>query len=130
MVGGFSNRKCNTESLPIFGFDPAADWSNPLHCYGTEASKILALDNNGNKSLSKKFYLTKNQIYWAIKKEMAITLEDVLARRTRSLFLDAYETELLAPKVAKIMAEVLKKDKFWINVELEKFRSIIKNYKL
>ena len=74
MVGGFSNRKCNTESLPIFGFDPAADWSNPLHCYGTEASKILALDNNGNKSLSKKFYLTKNQIYWAIKKEMAIIL--------------------------------------------------------
>ena len=131
IVGGLSERKCNTESLPIFGFDPSTDWNQPLHCYGTEANKILALDKeNGNKSLSNKLYITKNQIHWGIKEEMAHKLEDILARRTRCLFLDAYETEKIAPKVAEIMAEVLNKNQEWINEELEQFKLIIKNYQL
>ena len=131
IVGGLSERKCNTESLPIFGFDPSTDWNQPLHCYGTEANKILALDKeNGNKSLSDKLYITKNQIHWGIKEEMAHKLEDILARRTRCLFLDAYETEKIAPKVAEIMAEVLNKNQEWINEELEQFKLIIKNYQL
>ena len=61
---------------------------------------------------------------------MAHKLEDILARRTRCLFLDAYETEKIAPKVAEIMAEVLNKNKEWINGELEQFKLIIKNYQL
>ena len=61
---------------------------------------------------------------------MAHKLEDILARRTRCLFLDAYETEKIAPKVAEIMAEVLNKNQEWINEELEQFKLIIKNYQL
>ena len=61
---------------------------------------------------------------------MAHKLEDILARRTRCLFLDAYETEKIAPKVAEIMAEVLKENQEWINGELEQFKLIIKNYQL
>jgi glycerol-3-phosphate dehydrogenase len=61
---------------------------------------------------------------------MAHKLEDILARRTRCLFLDAYETEKIAPKVAEIMAEVLNKNQEWINGELEQFKLIIKNYQL
>ena len=75
-------------------------------------------------------YITKNQIHWGIKQEMATNLEDILARRTRCLFLDAYETETIAPKVAKIMAKILKKNQNWIDQELKKFKSIIKNYQL
>ena len=130
MVSGLSERKCNTETLPIFGFDPTTNWNDPLHFYGTEAKKVESLDLNGNKSLSDKLYITKNQICWAIKNEMAITLEDVLARRTRCLFLDAYETEKIAPKVAEIMAFELKKEKKWIIQELKNFNLILKNYQL
>ena len=130
IVGGLAERKCNTESLPIFGFDPRTDWNNPLHCYGTEAFKIRAINRDGNKSLSKKLFITKNQVIWAIREEMALTLEDVLARRTRCLFLDAYETENLAPKIVKIIAQELGKDKFWIDGELKKFKSLLKNYQL
>lgn len=131
MVGGLAERKCNTESLPIFGFDPLINWNNPLHCYGTEASKVQALDTKeGNKSLSEKFYITKNQIQWAIQEEMAQTLEDVLARRTRCLFLDAYETERIAPVVAKIMAQIQNQNQAWIDHEIKVFKSIIKNYQL
>ena len=59
-----------------------------------------------------------------------MTLEDVLARRTRCLFLDAYETEKIAPKVAEIMAIELKKEKKWIIQELKNFNLILKNYQL
>ena len=130
MVSGLSERKCNTETLPIFGFDPTTNWNDPLHFYGTEAKKVEAMDLNGNKSLSSKLFITKNQICWAIKNEMAITLEDVLARRTRCLFLDAYETEKIAPKVAEIMAFELKKGKKWVIQELKNFNLILKNYQL
>ena len=130
MVSGLSERKCNTETLPIFGFDPTTNWNDPLHFYGTEAKKVEAMDLNGNKSLSSKLFITKNQICWAIKNEMAITLEDVLARRTRCLFLDAYETEKIAPKVAEIMAFELKKEKKWVIQELKNFNLILKNYQL
>ena len=61
---------------------------------------------------------------------MALTLEDILARRTRCLFLDAFETEKIAPKVASIMAEVLKKDSQWIKNEIDTFNLLIKNYQL
>ena len=130
VVGGFSERKCNTETLPVFGFDTNSDWSDPLHCYGKEASKIKALDPSGNQSLSKKLFITKNQIHWAVQEEMASCLEDVLARRTRCLFLDAYETEKIAPEVARIMAEILNQDQTWIDSELQSLNSTIKNYQL
>jgi glycerol-3-phosphate dehydrogenase len=130
VVGGFSERKCNTETLPVFGFDANSDWSDPLHCYGKEASKIKALDPDGNQSLSKKLFITKNQIHWAVQEEMASCLEDVLARRTRCLFLDAYETEKIAPEVARIMAGILNQDQTWIDSELKSLNYTIKNYQL
>jgi glycerol-3-phosphate dehydrogenase len=93
--------------------------------------KIQALEiKDGNKSLSDKLYITKNQIHWGVKEEMATNLEDILARRTRCLFLDAYETEKIAPKVAETMAKILNKNQNWINQELKDFKSIIKNYQL
>jgi len=130
MVGGFSERNCTTKNLPIFGFEANSDWNDSLHFYGSEASKIRDLDPNGNQSLSEKIHITKNQIHWAVKEEMALRLEDVLARRTRGLFLDANETAKIAPEVAKIMAQILNQDQAWIDSELKSLNSIIKNYQL
>ena len=130
MVGGFSERNCTTKNLPIFGFEANSDWNDSLHFYGSEASKIRDLDPNGNQSLSEKIHITKNQIHWAVKEEMALRLEDVLARRTRGLFLDANETAKIAPEVAEIMAQILNQDQAWIDSELKSLNSIIKNYQL
>ena len=131
MVGGFQDRKCTTETLPILGNDFNVDFTNPYHFYGTEAPKIKALNpEKANQSLSEKLFISENQVLWAVQEEMAMTLEDVLARRTRCLFLDAYETEKIAPEVAKIMSKVLKKDAQWIEKELEKFSLILKKYQL
>ena len=129
-VGGLSEKKCKTEEIPIFGYDQNTNWQDPLHFYGTEAKKVEKLSKTGNHSLSKKLHITKNQILWALREEMAITLEDILARRTRCLFLDSSETEKIAEEVVMIMAYEMKKNNTWINQELKTFKSLVKNYKI
>ncbi|MDA9660427.1 glycerol-3-phosphate dehydrogenase/oxidase [Flavobacteriaceae bacterium] len=129
MVGGLKDVKCRTHKLKLSGYDENIDFDNPLHAYGSDATKITAQGTaRDNKSLSSKFYITKNLILWSIQKEMAIHLEDVLARRIRCLFLDAKETQKIAPSVAEIMANYLNKDEFWIKDELSSTNKIIKNY--
>jgi len=131
LVGGFSDRKCNTENLPVLGNDFKADFDDPYYVYGTEASKIKALNPKlAEKSLSDTLFITENQVIWAIQEEMAITLEDVLARSTRCLFLDAHETEKIAPQVAEIMRKILKKDSQWAEAEMKKFNLILKKYQI
>ena len=129
-VGGLPERKCNTEHVPIHGYDPKSDWQSPLHVYGSDSEKIIALNPNGNTSLATTFHITENQIQWAIEEEMAITLEDVLARRVRGLFLDAKESLRIAPTVAQLMAKFMNTNQQWEKEQLKSFESLAQNYKL
>jgi len=126
-VGGLPERKCSTELLPIHGYDYNADWSDPMHAYGTDAEKIREL-SFGNDSLSEAFYISPNMVYWACSEEMAVTLEDVLARRHRGLFLNAKETIRIAPLVAKLMAEYLGKNQKWVSEQLTAYRQVASAY--
>jgi len=132
ILGGLKASKSLTENLAIHGYNKNPDFDDPLHVYGSDLNKIKSLTNdpNGNKSLSKKLHITKHQILWAIQKEMALTLEDVLARRTRCLFLDVFETEKLIDKVLKIMGETLNKGQNWKNEQKLSFLYLTKNYKI
>ena len=129
-VGGLPERACITHSLPIHGYDYNSDWSNPMHVYGADIDKISALDEEGNTSLSEAVHLTKNQIIWAVREEMAMTVEDVLARRTRTLFLNAAEAKILATQVAQIMAEEMGEDQNWIENQIENFTTLTHNYQI
>ena len=129
-VGGLPERACITHSLPIHGYDYNSDWSNPMHVYGTDIDKISALDEEGNTSLSEAVHLTKNQIIWAVREEMAMTVEDVLARRTRTLFLNAAEAKNLAAQVAQIMAKEMGEDQNWIENQIENFTTLTQNYQI
>lgn len=129
-VGGLPERACITHSLPIHGYDYNSNWSNPLHVYGTDTEKILQLDEEGNESLSDQLHLSKNQIIWAVREEMAMSVEDVLARRSRALFLNAEATLALAPKVAEIIAEEAGHDQDWIDQQIKEFTALTQNYLL
>jgi glycerol-3-phosphate dehydrogenase len=59
---------------------------------------------------------------------MAVSVEDVLARRTRLLFLDAKGAIAAAPLVAKHMANVFNKDEEWIKSETDDFIQLANNY--
>jgi glycerol-3-phosphate dehydrogenase len=61
---------------------------------------------------------------------MARTVEDFLARRTRSLFLDAKASIEMAPKVAKLMAKELKKNRKWVKDQIDSYNLIAKDYLL
>lgn len=132
LVGGLSSSKSITENLKIHGYNKNPNFKDPLHVYGTDLKKIIKLtrDPDGNKSLSKKLNITKHQVLWAIQKEMALTLEDILARRTRCLFLDVFETEKLIDQVLEIMAEALSKNESWKSEQKLSFLSLTKKYKI
>lgn len=127
-VGGLPERKCNTERIPIHGYDFNSDWDNPLHVYGSDIEKIIALNPNGNTSLATTFHITENQIQWAVEQEMAVTLEDVLARRVRGLFLDAKESLRIAPTVVRLMAKFMNTNQQWETEQLKSFESLAQNY--
>lgn len=78
--------------------------------------------------LSPNLPISEEQIIQACKKEMALTLLDVLARRSRCLFLDAKETQKIAPKAAQIMAIALNCKEGWAEVQVQQFNAIAKNY--
>jgi glycerol-3-phosphate dehydrogenase len=105
-VGKFSYRSPVTRTLQIEGseFD-VIDYDAPIETIYSAAN-------------TKKF----------IEEEMAVSIEDVLARRTRLLFLDAGKAMQAAPLVAKQMAAVLNKNEEWIETETESFIQLAKNY--
>ena len=80
--------------------------------------------------ISEELHLLKAQVVWAVRMEMARTLEDCLARRTRALQLDAEETLKIAPRVAEIMAREMGYNKNWEAKQLQSFTSLAQNYLL
>ena len=71
---------------------------------------------------------TVEDVERAVRYEMAQTVEDVLARRTRCLFLDAAVAIELAPVVAEIMAKELGKNADWVAREIEEFEKVASGY--
>ena len=71
-----------------------------LHAYGTEAEWVAGLPG-ADKELA--HGLTEAMIRFAARYEYACTVEDVLARRSRLLFLDARLAAEVAPRAADIM---------------------------
>ncbi|WP_026955254.1 glycerol-3-phosphate dehydrogenase/oxidase [Algoriphagus vanfongensis] len=106
---------------------PAGHWS----VYGAEASKIQQIASS-NPLLAEKIHpaypYIMAEIYWAIHQEMAVKLEDVLARRIRLLFLDAQAAIDCSEKAVKLMAKELNKDEAWASKELEDFQNVAKKY--
>jgi glycerol-3-phosphate dehydrogenase len=73
-----------------------------LHSYGTEAQRVGQLEGAG-QTLG--WGLTEAMVRFAARHEYARTAEDVLARRSRILFLDAKMAHDLAPAVGDILRE-------------------------
>lgn len=126
-------RPCQTKNLKLWGYSTDHLFGEEaLSRYGSDLDKIkhASDDASGNTNLIEGLELSENQILWSIREEMAVTLEDVLARRSRCLFIDAKKSVLIAEKVTKIMAEEMGKDEDWMALQLSNFKSIAKNYQL
>jgi glycerol-3-phosphate dehydrogenase len=132
MLGGLPERECITKHLPIHGFRMDIDpYKDPMAPYGLDKEDILAIgeeEEGVSGYISEKLNILKAQIVWAVRKEMARTIEDVLARRTRALFLDARESIRIAPETALIIANELNRDEMWVERQIEDFKRVAKNY--
>ncbi|HRB78917.1 MAG TPA: glycerol-3-phosphate dehydrogenase/oxidase, partial [Niabella sp.] len=115
----------------IHGFIEKTDWNDPLFFYGSDRTLLKAkMNGSADIWLSDTLKIHEMQVVWAVEKEMARTVEDVLARRTRALFLDARESIRICEPVARIMATVLGKDNDWIQHQINDYRKLALQYVL
>jgi len=104
-----------------------------LYVYGSDAKAIkdMMIDHpEMAEQLHDQMDFTVAEVVWACREEMAITLDDVLARRVRALYLDARAAIEMAPKVAAIMARELGEDEDWQVRQIEEFTSLAQGYYL
>ncbi|GAA0872871.1 glycerol-3-phosphate dehydrogenase/oxidase [Gangjinia marincola] len=122
-----------TETLPIYGnYEGAAfDAKDVLSVYGSDALSIHKLMKD-NPAYAEKIHpdydYTIAQVIWGIRYEMARTVEDILARRIRLLFLDAKAAIQAAPVVAETMKQQLNSTEAWKQERLNNFYKVAHKY--
>jgi len=133
-TGNLPDRRCTTRNLPVFGCDRHADLrTDPLAVYGAERFDLLKLEEREPEWrgwLSQPLGIRRSQLKWAVQYEMARTVEDFLARRTRALFLDARESLRLAEEVARLMAVELGHNDAWAKQQVADYRRVADTYVL
>ena len=125
------NRKCITKTLKIHGWRPNPDLASHYYIYGSDEPALHQLEQENSKyqeKISSHFDYTYGEVAWAVRYEMARTLDDVLARRVRLLYIDAKEALRVAPAVAQFMASELNKPNSWVEEQVATFTAIAKNY--
>lgn len=131
MVGGLPERKCVTETMPIHGYVKNTRFDSPDYFYGSDRIPLNAMiqaDPELGQRLHPDYPYTRAQVVWAVRNEMARTVEDFLSRRIRMLLLDARVSMAMAPEVAHIMARELKLDPAWIRSQVADYQALAKGY--
>ena len=124
-------RKCVTKNLRVHGYRENPDMSDHTYVYGSDEPEIRELAKRNpeyGEKISEKYDYTVAEVIWAVRNEMARTLDDVLARRVRLQYIDAREALRVAPRVARIMASEMQRDKAWIDRQLRDYGEILKNF--
>jgi glycerol-3-phosphate dehydrogenase len=114
-------KPCVTHNLNIHGYHPNSDRFGRLAVYGSDAPEVEKLVG---ARLHPALPYTEAEVVWAVREEMAETVEDVLARRTRALFLNARAAMECAPRVASVMARELDRPVR----EIDSFMAVARNY--
>ncbi|WP_114782245.1 glycerol-3-phosphate dehydrogenase/oxidase [Botryobacter ruber] len=122
---------CPTAAIKIHGYQAATHTAGHLAVYGSDAAAIEALVAGRaelGSRLHEDFPYRQAEVVWAVRHEMARTVEDVLARRLRVLFLDARAAIRMAPKVAAILAQELGQDERWVQQQISSFTRLAGRY--
>jgi glycerol-3-phosphate dehydrogenase len=124
---------CLTHHLKIHGWHTEVKQLGDLSVYGSDAAGIRELIR-ANPTLGRKLHpalsYMQAEVIWAVRHEMARTIEDVLARRMRALFLNARAALEMAPTVAELMAAELGRDGAENEKQLTAFQGVVRNYVL
>jgi len=133
LLGGLPESECKTKELKIHGYLAEPDFEDPFYVYGSDKEALIKLiDKNPDYAvkLDPELHYVAGQVIWGVRNEMARTIEDVLARRLRALFLNAKASVRMAPKVAQMMAIELNRDAKWVDQEIKNFNKVADTYML
>ena len=132
VVAGLPKVASPTLDLKLHGWtDQVAAIAESERAYGTDLRAIQRLsaeDAALEKLLHPRLPYRCREVVWAARYEMARTVEDVLARRTRALFLDARAAIDAAPAVADLLAKELSRSKAWRDEDLQSFLTVAQGY--
>jgi glycerol-3-phosphate dehydrogenase len=131
LLARLEERPCLTRELRIHGYHEPAEQFDDLANYGSDAAAINGLITS-NPDFAGRLHddlpVIAAQVAWAVRHEMARTVDDILARRTRALLLNARAAIAMAPEVARLMARELKKDESWQQKQVGQFNEIARHY--
>ena len=127
---GLNAKPCITKELKIHGSTEIAG-DHHLDIYGSDRQNIENLaqqEPDLNNKLHPKFPYLLAEVVWSARNEMAETVEDILSRRLRILFIDANAAKEMAPKVASLLAKELKQQISWENDQVDNFNKLADGY--
>lgn len=134
---GLQARPCRTATIPLHTLTSEAEpirTSSPAKAGmfsspdASEMANMVAQNPPWNRPITGLPSMRVIDVIWAARNEMARTVEDVLARRTRYLFLNAAASLQAAADVAEILAAELDRDETWQRQQVDEFSSVAQNY--
>jgi glycerol-3-phosphate dehydrogenase len=129
-TGSLEKRKCITVNLKLTTI-PANNTSGRLNIYGEgalEIEKMIVEAPALGTVIDPRLPYTRAEIIWICRNEMPVNIEDILARRTRALMLNARASASIAPEVARLMAYEYGFDMKWQKMQLELYNKLIVKY--
>ncbi|HZP05580.1 MAG TPA: glycerol-3-phosphate dehydrogenase/oxidase [Terracidiphilus sp.] len=131
-IASLPKRPSRTLDLKLHGWaessSPSSEWER---IHGADLSALTALSAERKELdafLHPRLPFRLREVVWAARHEMARTVEDILARRTRALFLDARAAIEAAPAVADLLAAELNRTEAWKANDLQSFMETAKGY--
>lgn len=131
VLAGLDDRPCVTRRLRIHGYHHYTSKFGHLKVYGSDAIPIQEMARNHPErgaALHAELPYLESEVIWAARWEMARTVEDVLARRTRALLLNARAARQMAPRVAELLAGELGHDQDWQTAQCSAFARLSEQY--
>jgi glycerol-3-phosphate dehydrogenase len=128
-LAGLAQSPSKTADLRLHGWSEdasaAGDWKQ---VYGSDLPLVTAIDPNLAEPLHPALPFQQAEVIWAVRQEMARNVEDVLARRTRALFMDARASIEAAPLVARLLGDELGQDELWQRKQVAAFDAVAEQY--
>jgi glycerol-3-phosphate dehydrogenase len=132
-LGKLPDVDCPTKNLRIHGYLEDSSSLGSLEVYGADAGKIRVLAA-AEPALAGQLHpalpYIAAEVVWSAREEMARSVEDVLARRTRALFLNANAAIAMAEPVAELLAAELGRDQAWVDIQVKQFTELAQQYRL
>ncbi len=131
LQAGLESRRSDTDSLRLHGWEPPSPQAGSWGVYGSDRKLLEQLADehpDWREQLHPRLPYKVGEVIWAVRFEWARSVEDLLARRTRALFLDVGASREIAPRVADLMASELGQDQAWQFRQLEHFEEVAAHY--